>query len=398
MFANNYLKKNAIPVLIPEVPVFNMGISVVIPCYREPEILQTLQSLFLCRLPDSGVEVIILINHSEIAPKIVKSQNRQTKGEVEQWISENKKEGLKFFVVGPVELRKKWAGAGLARKSGMDEATRRFNLLNIPDGIIVSLDADTLVEEKYLVEIENYFRQHPGHVGATIAFFHQLEGLTGKHLEGIQLYEKYMGYYKNALDFIGYPYSMFTVGSAFAVKAEAYVKRGGMNRRQAGEDFYFLQNLVQIGPVGEITKTTVHPSARLSDRVPFGTGPVLQKWMRGEEDLAKTYNFQAFNDLKQFFDIKNLLFKISEEEYEELLLKLPASVKMFLNEDNFWMEISDLNKNCSTLPAFQKRFFQKFNAFKILKFLNFAHEDYYQKADLEAQIFQLNKTWKSNAK
>ena len=280
----------------------------------------------------------------------------------------------------------------------MDEAIRRFNFLNEPNGIIVSLDADTLVEENYLVEIESFFKQNPDHVGATITFSHQIEGLEKKHLEGVQFYEKYMDYYKNALDFAGYPWPMFTVGSAFAVKAEAYVKRGGMNRRQAGEDFYFLQNLVQIGPVGEITGTTVHPSARLSDRVPFGTGPVLQKWMKGEENLSKTYNFQAFNDLKQLFDFKNLLFKISEKEYEELLKKLPASVGIFLKEDNFWFEISDLNKNCSTLPAFQKRFFQKFNAFKILKYLNFSHEKCYQKADLTAQIFQLNKTWNNTTK
>ena len=66
---------------------------------------------------------------------------------------------------------------------------------------------------------------------------------------------------------------MFTIGSAFAVTANAYIKRGGMTRSQAGEDFYFLQTLAQIGTVGEITTTKVYPSARLSDRIPFGTGP-----------------------------------------------------------------------------------------------------------------------------
>ncbi len=34
------------------------------------------------------------------------------------------------------------------------------------------------------------------------------------------------------------------VGSALAVKALQYVKAGGMNRKQAGEDFYFVQKLV----------------------------------------------------------------------------------------------------------------------------------------------------------
>ena len=53
------------------------------------------------------------------------------------------------------------AKAGTARKAGMDEAVRRYNLLGKPQGIIVSLDADTLVDENYLVEIENYFRKNP---------------------------------------------------------------------------------------------------------------------------------------------------------------------------------------------------------------------------------------------
>jgi len=390
MFAKKYLEKNAVRVLISEAPEIHTGISVVIPCFREPEILKTLESLINCRLHDCGVEVIILINHSEVSPEPVKCQNRKTKIEVDQWIAENKKDGLKFFAVGPLELRKKWAGAGLARKSGMDEAIRRFSLLERPEGIIVSLDADTLVEENYLTEIASYFRQKPEHIGATITFFHQTKGLERKQLQGIQLYEEYMDYYKNALGFTGYPYPMFTVGSAFAVKAEAYVKRGGMNRRQAGEDFYFLQNLVQLGPVGEITRTTVHPSARLSDRVPFGTGPVLQKWMNGEEDLTQTYNFQAFIDLKQFFDLRNQLFKSSEANYRKLLEKLPVAVSSFLKEADFWAEIRDLNANCSTLPAFQKRFFQKFNAFKILKFLNFSHDKFYQKADITQQVMLLN--------
>lgn len=394
MFADRYLAKNRISALITENPEADLGISVVIPCFREPDVLQTLRSLLACSLPVCRVEVIVLINHSEVVTEEIKRQNRATRKEIDEWVLANQTEGIKFYAVGPLELKKKWAGAGLARKGGMDEAIRRFNLLNRPDGIIVSLDADTLVEENYLVEIERFFKQNIYHIAATIAFSHQIDGLEGKHLEGIRLYEKYMEYYKNALEFTGYPFPMFTVGSAFTVKAEAYVKRGGMNRRQAGEDFYFLQNLAHFGKVGEITGTAVHPSARLSDRVPFGTGPVLQRWMKGEEDLTKTYNFQAFIDLKVFFDTKDRLFKISENEFQHLLDNLPPAVKTFLNEDDFWLEIQDLNANCSVLSAFQKRFYQKFNSFKILKYLNFSHEKFYQKADLAAQNNLLNKYWK----
>jgi len=392
MFASRYLDKNKVEPLISAPPSPLLKISVVIPCYREPDILQTLESLKNCHLPDSEVEVIVLINHSESAPEEIKDFNKKTKTEIESWIKKNSGEGYTFFAVGPIDLRKKWAGAGLARKKGMDEAVRRFNLVENPGGIVVSLDADTLVQENYFTEIEKFFKSHPKNPGATIAFSHQKEGLGEKHLQGIFLYEKYMDYYKNALEFCGYPYPMFTVGSAFAVTAEAYVKRGGMNRRQAGEDFYFLQNLAQIGPVGEIRSTTVFPSARLSSRVPFGTGPILQKWMEGKEDLTQTYNFEAFGDLKDFFDVKDQLYQIEKQDYKLLIMKLPLSVGNFLVEDDFWKEITDLNQNCSSLKSFQTRFFQKFNAFKILKFLNFCHPLFYQKENLEEQIRKLNNT------
>lgn len=392
MFAKQYLQRQNKKRLIAQPPEANVGIIVVIPCFREPEIVQTLESLNHCDFPLQKVEVIVLVNHSEVAGKEVQEQNLATKAELDQWIAGNTNLQIQFFAVGPVELKKKWAGAGLARKSGMDEAVWRFQQINRPDGIIVSLDADTQVAENYLIEIEKYFAENPKTVGATIAFQHQTEGLPPKHLQGIRLYEKYMVYYKKAIGFTGYPFPMFTVGSAFAVRAEAYVKRGGMNRRQAGEDFYFLQSLVQLGRVGEINATNVFPSARLSDRVPFGTGPILQKWMNDEEDLTMTYRFQAFADLKQFFDVREKLFKITEDDYNQLVAKMPQPVTEFLQKDNFWDELNDVNQNCANLKTFQTRFFQKFNAFKILKFLNFGHEHFYDKASLEEQVISLEKT------
>nr|WP_321355375.1 glycosyltransferase family 2 protein [uncultured Draconibacterium sp.] len=391
MFADKYLEKNQHKNLINELSVIPPGIIIVIPCLREQELSKTLNSLNQCDLPDCMVEVILLINQSEVADEETNRLNTQTKAEADEWIAENPKSGIRFYAVGPINLKKKWAGAGLARKKGMDEAIRRFNLTDNKNGILVSLDADTLVAKNYLVEIEKHFKEHPKQVGATLAFEHQKQQLDEKHREGIELYELYLDYYKRALHYSGYPYSLFTIGSAFAVKAEAYVKRGGMNRRRAGEDFYFLQNLVQIGRVGEITSTKVYPSARLSNRVPFGTGPILQKWMKGEEDLSLTYNFEAFKNLQQFFAHKDRLFKIQPNDYLELVSALNRPVKEFLELDKFSVELADLNNNCSRLETFEVRFFQKFNAFKILKFLNFAHEKFYQKADLREQVVLLDK-------
>ncbi|MDD4754493.1 MAG: glycosyltransferase family 2 protein [Prolixibacteraceae bacterium] len=389
MFANRYLQKSHNSEWIENPPDPDTGIIVVIPCYREPEIIKTLESLRLCDLPSFTTEVIVLINHSVSSNEEVIIFNHNTASELSYWIRQNNVRNLRFFAEGPVEFPSKWAGAGLARKRGMDNAVRRFNLLNRPEGIILSLDADTVVDKNYLTSVYEHFVLHPSDPGAVISFKHQTEGLKGRHLQGILLYEKYISYYRNALLYTGYPYPIFTVGSAFAVRADAYIKRGGMNRRQAGEDFYFLQNLVQLGNVGEISSTTVHPSARLSDRVPFGTGPILSKWMCGEEDLTKTYNFMAFMDLRAFFMIRKDLFRISEAQYYKNISYLPEPIQDFLLRDIFLKELDDLNRNCSSLKTFNSRFFQKFNAFKILKYLNYVHNNYYEKEGLEAQIGML---------
>jgi hypothetical protein len=309
--------------------------------------------------------------------------------EVQQWIMEHPLEWLKFYPVGPLKLPQKWAGVGLARKTAMDEALYRFNILNLPEGIIVSLDADTLVEKNYFQAITEHFRIHKEDAGATVRFSHPTEGFPERQVLGIKLYEQYLWYYKHALEYSGYPHALYTIGSAFAVKADAYLKRGGMTRRKAGEDFYFLQTLTQTGHVGEINTTCVYPSARVSQRVPFGTGPFMKKWMDGSEVGYYTYNFQAFCDLKVFFEQRFHLFRMAKEDSREPEYNWSESILAYLKEENMWDDFEKLSENCSRVEVFNDRFYQVFNAFRILKFLNFAHTLYYTRKPLEECISDL---------
>jgi hypothetical protein len=384
MFSAHYFERyGQYQPLIEEPVSADTHIFVMIPCIREPAILDTLNSLLLCDLPSCSTEVFIIINEPEICDESLTSYNLRTYNEVQEWIRQNNSQRIRFYTNPPVKLPQKWAGVGMARKRGMDEGLWRFNQLNHKKGIIVSLDADTLVDRNYLTAIESHFRSHPSHVGATIAFSHQLEGLDEKERMGILLYEKYLKYYKNALTFAGYPNALFTIGSAFAVTAEAYLKRGGMTRRKAGEDFYFLQTLTQVGKVGEITQTEVHPSARVSNRVPFGTGPSMMHWMENTADLRYTYNILAFLDLKVFFATHNILYKITSGEYTALVKTLPTPIAAFLESDGFYSRLESLSANCSSVEIFTERFFHLFNAFKVLKFINFSHGKFYEKRLLE---------------
>ena len=391
MFASRYIEKNIIyPPFIEAEVLPELTMIVMIPCLNEPGIIRTLESLWACEPIQSFCEVIVAVNNSESCSPEVKAYNRETYQKLKVWKRQNDRPNLILHPIYADSVQAKHAGAGMARKIGMDEAIRRFNAINRPDGIIVSLDADCLVSANYLKRIEAVFVENKSCFAATLNFEHRIGEMEDqKQKLGIQLYEDYLHYYKKAHDFTGYPDSIYTIGSAFAVRAEAYVKQGGMNRRQAGEDFYFLYKLTKLGPVTEIKDAFVYPSARISDRVPFGTGASMTKWMNNAEDLTLTYNFAAFIDLKVLFDYVDSLFRIIPENYRLLMAAFPVSVQEYLGTLDIEAKLNEINQNSSSLSSFRKRFFQFFDAFIILRFLNLAHEKHYHRQNLSEAILQL---------
>lgn len=385
-FASRYIEKQVLfPVLIDEEPHPDTGIIVMIPACNEPALMETIMSLSLCDPPACKVEVIVVVNEPENCRPEIRTCNDQSLLLMNGWKKEHAHTFLSLYPVMPAPFPEKHAGVGLARKTGMDEAVRRFEWLNRPGGVIVSLDADTLVERNYLTQIEKLVLQDRDVIGATIRFSHRISEVHDeRQREGIMLYEEYLHYYKRAMAWCGYPHAIYTLGSAFAVKAAAYVKQGGMNQRKAGEDFYFLHKITRLGALAELNTTCVYPSARLSDRVPFGTGAALQKWMRKENELKTTYHFQAFTDLKNFFRrIPELYTSMPGDSF------MAPALTRFLQEDNFPEKLDEIRTNCATVAAFRKRFFQYFDAFKILKFMNFSHAEFYEFQDLREAVAAL---------
>jgi hypothetical protein len=391
MFADRYIQNNIVyPPFINEEVSPSLSMIVMIPCLNEPEIIRTLQSVWDCEPVDSFCEVLVAINDSENSPELVKAVNRETYSQLLVWKQANDREKLVLHPIYAPSVQAKFAGAGMARKIGMDEAIRRFNAVNKPEGVIISLDSDCLVSSNYLKRMVAVFSETKSCFAATINFRHRFEEMDDPRQEtGIRLYEDYLHYYKQALDFTGFPNSIYTIGSAFAVRAGAYVKQGGMNRRQAGEDFYFLHKLTKLGQLAEITDAFVYPSGRISDRVPFGTGAAMTKWMNFTEDLALTYRFDAFLDLKQFFGRVDEFYKVNSIHYAEILSSLPPTVQEYLAGNSFEEKLAEINCNSSTPESFRKRFFQVFDAFQVLKFLNQAHEWHYSTQSLAEAISQL---------
>lgn len=379
-FADKYLKKQRLyPDYITDTVSDQLNIIVTIPCFNEPNLISSLEALWNCKRSDCKVEVIVVVNSGELASEDILVQNEKTILDASLWMDSHQDEKLKFYLIHQPNLPKKFTGVGLARKIAMDEAVSRFNKIDKPNGIITGFDADSCCDTSYFVEIEKLFNKYPKANGANIFYEHPLEGteFDQKIYDAIAQYELYLRYYMLAMRFTGHPHAYHTVGSSFAVSVNAYIMQGGMNRRQAGEDFYFLQKIIALGKFYELKTTRVIPSPRESDRVPFGTGKAISIFM--EEGIVdyKTYNYSAFKDLKKFFDRVDNFFGVDYDTYlHKLIADLPGPVRSYLKEDNFFEALDEINRNCSSIESFRKKFFAAFNAFKVLKYLNNVHEQF----------------------
>jgi len=379
-FADKYLKKQRMyPEYISATVSEKLNMIVTIPCYDEPDLIPSLEALWNCDRTENVVEVIVIVNSGEQTGERELAQNAKTIEEAEAWMKEHQNEKLKFYLIHQSNLPKKFAGVGFARKIAMDEAVSRFNKIDKANGIITGFDADSACDPNYLTEIEKLFKKFPKANGANIFYEHPLEGsvFEDQIYDAISQYELYLRYYMLAMRFAGHPHAFHTVGSSFAVSASAYIKQGGMNRRQAGEDFYFLQKIIPLGKFYEIKTTRVIPSPRVSDRVPFGTGKAVSTFV--DEGIVdyQTYNYSAFKELKIFFDKIDDFFGVDYDTYlNDLLVSLPGSVRSYLKEDNFFEALDEINKNCASIETFRKKFFAAFNAFKVLKYLNNVHEQF----------------------
>ncbi len=389
-----YLEKHALyPPQIKVVPHADLGIIVVIPCHDEPDVVSSVQALRDCELPECTVEVIVIVNDSEISSTEIKQQNQLTINQLNEWIPQNADDKFQCFALDHPDMPKKHAGVGLARKIGMDEAVRRLEQVGNSMGVIVCFDADSGCDTNYLKEIERHFKTHPDTEACSIYFEHPMNGAAypPEVYEAIVDYELYLRYYVHALRWAGFPHAYQTIGSSMAVRADAYQKQGGMNRRKAGEDFYFLHKFIPHGHFTELTTTRVIPSPRPSHRVPFGTGKAVGDLIQTESGYL-AYHPNVFIDLQFFIKKINALYEMkSELEINHFIEDLPDSVRSFLLENNFPQKIKEIHAHTANPTTFRQRFFQWFNAFLVLKYVHHARDVHYASVPVnEAAEWLLN--------
>jgi hypothetical protein len=282
----------------------DFSLAVVIPALGESRSLPaTLASLE--RNPPNLLErtlVTVVVNNPAQASQADREDNRRTLA------------GLARYA-GPLHLA--WVnassqgrelppreGVGTARKIGFDLVLGRCRAVSPLLPILISLDADTLVDDNYLPAIEDHFRDSAAG-GAVLPFCHRSGGDPAID-RAIGHYELFLRTYVLGLTWAASPYALHTIGSAMACRADAYAACGGMNRRPSGEDFYFVQQLAKVCGVSQVRGTLVHPSPRPSSRVPFGTGPSVARLLAHPGEELEFYPAAAFDILKEWLAVVSL--------------------------------------------------------------------------------------------
>ncbi|OPY85510.1 MAG: hypothetical protein A4E72_01929 [Syntrophus sp. PtaU1.Bin208] len=283
-----------------------------------------------------------------------------------------------------LEMPRKQGGVGLARKMGLDAGLTVMDF-GIPGaGRLLCLDADSRVDKNYLSAVRNFYETHDN-LSAVVAYAHPFPE-DPRLLAAIVRYEIYLRYYELGLSFAESPYAFHTIGSTMSCTVRGYVAVRGMNRREAGEDFYFLNKLAKLSPMGKISTTRVYPSPRPSQRVPFGTGQQMRDSLNGTNREDIFYNPQVFLILKAWLTGIRRCIEDGGNFTLGMAREISPLLSTFLESSNFphvWERI------CRTHRGEEKRlahFSEWFDAFRTMKLIHCLTRTAYPAVSMESAL------------
>ena len=263
-----------------------------------------------------------------------------------------------------MSIPKKYAGVGMARKIGMDLALKFAN----PHSLLFCLDADSLVAPTYFREIESHFNST--HSVAAVVGFSHIKNENPDLEIAIRQYEAFLRKTAMKLADAGSPFGYVSMGSTIICRAEAYASIGGMPRRKATEDFYFLQEFAKFRRVDNIETVLVYPSSRESERVYLGTGFRMSKAKKGEDLGELAYPNEAFQTLKVWLSIAMDGYTQEVNQIMVKVQKLSPVLHNYLMEENIEDIWEKLRESSPTEIHFQKQFHRWFDALKTHRLLN----------------------------
>ncbi len=304
---------------------------------------------------------------------------------------------------------------GLARKIGNDIACQLIARGHITTPVLCNTDADAILPADYFSRISRAHAESNGPHTRSVArratdtaawvlpFEHVSDDL--KQQQAGTAYELYLRSLQLNLQRCGSPYAYPALGSLLAINPVYYAKSRGFPKRRAGEDFYLLNKLAKLAGITYLTGVPVRLAARLSSRVPFGTGPAIAKMLQEKQtdkeqkpalpcDRQETYALASFALLRQFYAGISELQATEQTpdkappskeplNQERAARKLP---KAWQDPDLLWLlkhlgvpgALVRLKKNYRTDSSLHRAVHEWFDALKTVRFLNEArhfHDD-----------------------
>lgn len=318
--------------------------------------------------------ILFVINNGESASEEIKTNNAQTIALLEKLIYSD--ELLIGFVDASTEglsMPDKDAGVGLARKIGLDIALTLLDYNSHNKLLLICLDADCEVQSNYLSLIVDVFNKDRIEA-AVIEYEHRLpEDELSK--SAIICYEIFLRYYVLGLSYANSPYAFHTVGSTMVCDYESYIKIGGMNKRKAAEDFYFLEKLAKVVSIRKISRTKVIPSSRTSWRVPFGTGQRMNRFAAGTHDEFSLFDFRIFDILKEWNAYYYSDEIITVTEYLSFAGELNPVLKNFLELNSFQNQWNKILSNAKSIEQIRKQKKIWFDGFRTMKLIHYLRDN-----------------------
>jgi hypothetical protein len=191
----------------------------------------------------------------------------------------------------------------------------------------------------------------------------------------LEIYDLFLRYYVEGLRWAGSPYAHHSLGSIISVRAESYAHVRGFPKREAGEDFYFLNKLAKVGRIEENLGNPVRIQGRLSERVPFGTGAMVGEYSEllasGRDILF--YNPLIFVLLKSWLDLFKPYSEAKGSEFLRDAIEANSSMKELqpaLEKLEALASLEDLWKKSKNPASRLKHFHDWFDGFRTLRLIH----------------------------
>lgn len=318
--------------------------------------------------------IIIVINNSEKALSEIIENNKKTFQLLSNYSGKLNINFVDAFSKGNA-IPKKLAGVGFARKIGIDLALSKFDYQSTAKKILFWLDADCEVEPNYLEVVTHKFNSLNLN-SAVIEYEHKIND-DEPEAQAIICYETFLRYFRLALIYANSHYDYHAIGSTITCSVDAYIKAGGMNTKQAGEDFYFLEKLAKQNKIETIKDTSVYPSARKSWRVPFGTGQRINRYLKNIQDEYLVYNPSSFEILKNWIEFYNSDIAIDTDTILKQSKKICKELYIFLIEQNFEKSWNKILRNAVSTEEIRKQKIFWFDAFRTMKLIHYLRDNLY---------------------